>query len=174
MSSKASCNVPKSLSRKMLTLWRRSSPIAPTLDLTVASVTILERGGRTRSLLDLGEVGEVMVGDEWSSGLAWALVLVWTSGRRIGNPLVVLPVIAGAATPACSTLGTAFQMEDMDETDGREVRESGGERGSEDAAAVCIVPDLVYRNRKRRQGASCFVSTVSWIENLGAPRISSI
>ncbi len=61
---------------------------------------------------------------------------------------------------AGSTPGTPFQMEDMDETDGREDRGRGGERGSEDAAAVCIIPD-----RKGRQGVSCFVSTASRIEN---------
>lgn len=118
--------------------------MAPTLGLTVVSVTILERGGRGWPPLDLGDAGDGTEGDEWSSGLAWALVFVCTSGRRIGNPLVVLPVVVVVAVVACSTLGTPLQMEDMDETEGREDRERGGERGSEDAAAVCIVPDLVY------------------------------
>ena len=111
--------------------------------------------------MDWGDAGDATVGDEWSSGLACALVFVWMSGRRIGNPLVVLPVVAVAAVVAGSTLGTPFQMEDMDETDGIEDRERGGERGSEDAAAVCIVPDSVNRNRKGRQGVRRFVSTVS-------------
>ena len=158
---------PKSLGgKKLRTLGRRSSPMAPTLCLTVASVTILERGGRAWPPLDLGDVGDATVGDEWSSGLAWALVFVWTSGRRIGNALVVLPVVAVAAVVACSMLGTPPQMVDMDEVDGREDRESGGERGSEDAAAVCIVPDSFYR--ERRQGVGRFVSTVSRIEELSA------
>ena len=126
--------------------------MAPTPDLTVASVKILERDGRTLSPLDLGEVGDATVGDEWSSGLTWTLVFVWMSGRRIGNPLVVLPVVTVAAATPCSTLGTPFQMEDMDETDGREVRESGGERGSEDAAAVCIVPNFGLQERKEGKG----------------------
>ena len=123
--------------------------MAPIPDLTVESVKILERGGRTLPPLDLGEGGEVTVGDKWSSGLAWALVFVWTSGRRIGNPLVVLPVVAVVAGDPCSMLGTPFQMEDMDETDGRVDKESGGERGSEDAAAVCIVPDLATGRKAR-------------------------
>jgi len=157
---------PKSLGgKKLRTLGRRSSPMAPTLCLTVASVTILERGGRAWPPLDLGDVGDATVGDEWSSGLAWALVFVCTSGRRIGNALVVLPVVAVAAVVACSMFGTPPQMEDMDEVDGREDRESGGERGSEDAA-VCIVPDSFYR--EGRQGVSRFVSTVSRIEELNA------
>ena len=43
-------------------------------------------------------------------------------------------------------------MEDMDETDGSVDRESGGERGSEDAAAVCIVPNSVYRKGREGKG----------------------
>jgi hypothetical protein len=150
--SKVECNVPNSLRGKMLTFGRRSSPMAPTLGLTVVSVTILERGGRAWPPLDLGDVGDAAEGDEWSSGLAWALVFVCTSGRRIGNPLVVLPVVAVAAAVACSTLGTPFQIEDMDETEGRGDRERGGERGSEDAVTVCIVPDLVYWRWKEGKG----------------------
>ena len=115
--------------------------MAPIPGLTVASVTILERGGRPWLPLDLGDVGDATVGDGWSSGLACALMFDWTSGLRIGNPPAVLPVVAVAAVVAGSTLGTPFQMEDIDETEGREDRERGGERGSEDAAAVCIIPD---------------------------------
>ena len=75
-------------------------------------------------------------------------MFVWTSGRRIGNP----PVVAVAATDTCSRLETPFQVEDMDETDGRVDRESGGEPGSEDAAAVCIVPNSVYKEGKEGKG----------------------
>lgn len=71
-------------------------------------------------------------------------MFVWMSGRRIGKPLVVAVVVA--AVVACSTLGTAFQMEDMDETDGREERGREEERESGGVAAVCIVPnESVYR-----------------------------
>ena len=67
----------------------------------------------------------------------------------------MLPVAVVAADVAGSALGTPFQMEDMDETDGREDRGRGGERGSEDAAAVCIIPDSVYRERKARGELLC-------------------